>query len=292
MPRLRKRNKLARLQLESLEQREVPAVFMESIPFDPNAQEGGTTAHFAVGRIGDLSQPLSIYLDPGGVGTFHYQYTLSLDGFGAITPGTPFTMGANVDRVTFTLTATDDDLVEPTQHVTMQLEENPSYNLGTPNSAILHIIDNDNPPPGGPNEPPVAAADSYSVVHDRTLSVSLAEGLLANDSDPNGGQITKSITAENKLKIDPQIVWWLVVVDPADATKTKNIPLGTSGSHRVYVTVDTPRNHTLLADMEPTDVRLERAVSVVGTAITKARTRANTLTPTNSRVVYEILRQH
>jgi Bacterial Ig domain len=41
------------------------------------------------------------------------------------------------------------------------------------------------PPPGGPNQPPVAVADSYTVVHDRVLYKNVANGVLANDSDPN-----------------------------------------------------------------------------------------------------------
>jgi hypothetical protein len=38
---------------------------------------------------------------------------------------------------------------------------------------------------GGPNEPPVANADSYETLENQTLTVNAADGVLANDTDPN-----------------------------------------------------------------------------------------------------------
>jgi hypothetical protein len=42
------------------------------------------------------------------------------------------------------------------------------------------------PPPGGSNTPPTASNDSYTIIHDRQLKVTAANGLLANDSDLEG----------------------------------------------------------------------------------------------------------
>lgn len=71
------------------------------------------------------------------------QYTLSAAGFGIIMPGMPFTMPANIDDVTITLTAYDDTVVEATQDVTIQILSSSSYTVGTLSSAVIHILDND-----------------------------------------------------------------------------------------------------------------------------------------------------
>src|SRR5206468_927273 len=45
------------------------------------------------------------------------------------------------------------------------------------------------------NTPPVAVDDSYSVLHDRTLSVLAATGVLANDTDPDGDTLTATVVS-------------------------------------------------------------------------------------------------
>ncbi len=46
---------------------------------------------------------------------------------------------------------------------------------------------------GSSNSPPVAADDSYTVVHDRQLAVDEADGLLANDTDPDGDPLQTAL---------------------------------------------------------------------------------------------------
>jgi hypothetical protein len=46
-----------------------------------------------------------------------------------------------------------------------------------------------------PNNPPVAANDSYSVTANRTLTVDAAEGVLVNDSDPDGDPLTANLAS-------------------------------------------------------------------------------------------------
>src|SRR5262245_40276504 len=140
------------LRLDNLEPRDVPtSVWMASIPFDDTAQEGGAgagNAFFGVSRDGNLSQPLWVYLDQGGqVPTS--QYTLTVDGFGAIEPGMPFPMAAGLGSVTVTLTPLDDSVPEPTQNIAITVLDpgNGSYTVGSPSTVLLHILDNDTPPP-------------------------------------------------------------------------------------------------------------------------------------------------
>jgi Bacterial Ig domain/Bacterial surface protein, Ig-like domain/FG-GAP-like repeat/Putative Ig domain/Domain of unknown function DUF11 len=49
---------------------------------------------------------------------------------------------------------------------------------------------------GGSNTPPVALDDSYSVEKDQTLDVDAAQGVLANDFDPDGDALTASLLSK------------------------------------------------------------------------------------------------
>lgn len=51
-----------------------------------------------------------------------------------------------------------------------------------------------------PNQPPVAMADSYETTVNQTLQVEASQGLLANDTDPDGDMLTVNVTPVS----DPQ----------------------------------------------------------------------------------------
>ena len=167
-------------------------------------KKGGGGGYFAVERSGDLSQPLPVYLDQGGVGTSPYQYVLSTPGDGNVAPGSPITIPAFFDMVTVTMTATDDTNPEPRQDVTLTIEANANYNLGTPNTVTLYIIDNDSgggPPRGGP--PPgsqmisnfgwtwdVLPTPSFSGVSNQTNDEQDSASLSVTATDPGGLSLT------------------------------------------------------------------------------------------------------
>lgn len=46
---------------------------------------------------------------------------------------------------------------------------------------------------GADNEPPIATADSYAIGEDTTLTVDAANGVLSNDTDPNGDPLTAQL---------------------------------------------------------------------------------------------------
>jgi Leucine-rich repeat (LRR) protein len=58
-----------------------------------------------------------------------------------------------------------------------------------------------------PNQPPVAAGDSYTTSRDTALTVDAAHGLLANDSDPDGNPLTigsiASVSPGSHLALNP-----------------------------------------------------------------------------------------
>jgi hypothetical protein len=54
--------------------------------------------------------------------------------------------------------------------------------------------------------PPVAVADTYTTVFETTLTVNAASGVLANDSDPDGDELTAQLvsgTAQGSLMLNP-----------------------------------------------------------------------------------------
>ena len=60
-------------------------------------------------------------------------------------------MGVGISDLAITLTAVDDTMMETTQDVTISITAplDMSYSVGTPSSAVIHIIDNDGGLPGG-----------------------------------------------------------------------------------------------------------------------------------------------
>ncbi len=63
----------------------------------------------------------------------------------------------------------------------------PFTNSAAPATVTITVI---------PDEPPVAEADGYTVEEDNTLEVNAANGVLANDSDPEGETLTATVVDE------------------------------------------------------------------------------------------------
>lgn len=114
---------------------------------------------------------------------------------------------------------------------------------------------------------------------------------------PVGNKITVHLVAKNKLavdvyKIDAPITWRLFYEDPNTQQMVAGPIMGTSGSHRVYVTAGKPQNPINKPTLEVTDIRMERTVVVAKQAIADARARVAPNSPTFARIVYQIVRQH
>ncbi len=70
-----------------------------------------------------------------------------------------------------------------------------------------------------PNQAPLALADAHAVAEDGVLSVAVAQGVLANDTDPDGGSLTArlvtgpangslSFAADGSFTYRPDADWW------------------------------------------------------------------------------------
>ncbi|OLO02558.1 Ig-like domain-containing protein, partial [Salinicola socius] len=106
------------------------------------------------------------------VGTGNGSLTFNADGSYSFAPGTDFdALAAGESRdVTFSYTATDND-----------------GGVSAPKTVTITVT--------GTNDAPVAVADTGITGENATLNVSAAQGVLANDSDVDGG--TLSVSAVN-----------------------------------------------------------------------------------------------
>lgn len=89
---------------------------------------------------------------------------------------------------TIVVSTTDDAIEESIENFTVELSiigggANPGKTVGTGT-----IIDNDQP-----NQPPLAQADAYSAGQDQDLIATVAQGVLANDSDPDGDTLSGTV---------------------------------------------------------------------------------------------------
>ena len=100
------------------------------------AAAGPNTGRFAVTRVGQIGDALTVYYTVGGTASpADYQPVLS----GQVQ------MPAGVDLVTITITPVDDGDVEPDETLILTLTGRPQYGIGTA-SATVTIADNDSPP--------------------------------------------------------------------------------------------------------------------------------------------------
>ncbi len=119
---------------------------------DATASEPGTdTGTFTINRVGDTNVPLTVNYVIGGTATAGSDYT-ALSGSATIPAGWAF--------ITIPLIPIDDAAVEGSETVTLTLSNNASYLIGSPNSALITLVDND----VSVNKPPIVDAGSDQII--------------------------------------------------------------------------------------------------------------------------------
>lgn len=106
-----------------------------------------------------------------------------------IMPDTITFVPADGTSKTFTIQIIDNLVDEPdkTLVLTLNIPADENLNLGSPATFTLTILDDDNSP--------IAANDAYEIDMNTVLNVP-APGVLANDTDPDGGALTAELVAE------------------------------------------------------------------------------------------------
>ena len=105
-----------------------------SVDWVYNAQEGGMGGNVQFRRIGDTSAAVTVNLGIGGNATAGSDYTSF---------GTSVTFAAYSSSAYLYIPVTDDSLSEPTETIVLTLQSGTGYTIGTANTAIVSIFDND-----------------------------------------------------------------------------------------------------------------------------------------------------
>jgi acetyl esterase/lipase len=110
-----------------------PMIGVVAIDFD--ASESGNPGAFLVTRTGSTTASLTASLQPGGTAT---------NGGDFVTLPTSVSFGVGVNRITVTLTPSDDALMESAETATLRARTGTGYLIG-PTSAPVTIVDDDSP---------------------------------------------------------------------------------------------------------------------------------------------------
>jgi hypothetical protein len=115
-----------------------PTVTITSV--DTTATEGSSdAASFTLTRTGSTANDLIVTLQSSGTATKWDDYRRPVEG----DMPDAWTIPAGASSVTITIVAVDDTLVEGTETATLTIQPGTNYNVGTPNSVTLTLLDND-----------------------------------------------------------------------------------------------------------------------------------------------------
>ncbi|PYI80683.1 MAG: hypothetical protein DME26_21080, partial [Verrucomicrobia bacterium] len=116
----------------------LPTVSITSV--DASATEGNTDlASFTLTRTGNTTGNLTVTLAPSVTATKWIDYRRSPQG----DMPDSFTIPAGASSTTITIQAWDDTDVEGTETAILTIQPSPNYNIGTPRSVSITILDND-----------------------------------------------------------------------------------------------------------------------------------------------------
>ena len=128
-----------------------PSVVTVVASSNTTSEGSATPGEFVFTRQGDLTGELTVKYVVEGTATNGADYqTLS---------GT-VTFPAGAETVTVQVTAIDDDLAEAPETVTVRVESGQKYTAGTPGSAMVTILDND--------QPAISIATKFPTAYERT----------------------------------------------------------------------------------------------------------------------------
>lgn len=142
-PQARRVRRSARLGMEALEARDVPAVTF-TVEALANTAEGGSPANFRVTATGDPSDftpyaVVAIYSAAGGTATFNSDFTLSPPS------GAYLWFPSSGSQATVTVTPVDDNSYEGDEVVELRVQRYQMFPIGPAATGTMTIHDNDTP---------------------------------------------------------------------------------------------------------------------------------------------------
>jgi hypothetical protein len=186
--------------------------------------EGSTTpAQLVLTRTGDLTSPLTVNLSWNGTATASVDYTWTVTGGTLAADRATATFSAGSSSITITIHPIDDAEVESNESVIVGVVAGSGYDVGTPASATVTIIDNDAPPP--PVLPTVSIDDITVIEGDRGTSNAV---LTISLSAPATTDITVRVTTVDgtaKAKTDYRALTTTITIKKGATTATVTIQI-------------------------------------------------------------------
>jgi hypothetical protein len=217
-------------------------------PTGPDLSESGGASSFTVKRDGDLSSSLTVNYTVGGTATSGSDY-VPLSG-SIIIPAGETSAG-------FSVSALDDQLLEGTETIVVNLTNSATYNVGTPGSATLRIIDNELPTVTvsavtAPSGEPGATLGSFTVSRGSFTQGNLAVNVALGSTAVNGvdyAPIDSPVIipgGSSSVQL-PLIVFDDLYLEPTNDIRLFILPgtnynVGTPSSGRVQIADDDPNS--------------------------------------------------
>ena len=209
------------------------------------AEAGQTSGVFTVSRTGDTSAPLTVRYTAGGTATPGADYSAL--------PGT-ITIPAGFSEATIAVTPIDDQIAEPTETVTLTLQTDAAYRLGSPSFAIVTIVSDDVPPDlvvSAVSVPSAGGAGAAFVATETTKN----QGSGAAGASATGFYLSANTTLDPAdIFLGSRPVPPLAAGESNTASTTLTIPSGTaSGAYWVLAKADV--NAAVLETQEGNNVK-------------------------------------
>src|SRR5207247_3487409 len=159
---------------------DLPTVTLTSS--DSTATEGPTdTASFTLTRTGSTASDLTVTLAPTGTATKWEDYRRLVQG----DMPDSWTIPTGSSSITVTVMAVADNLAEGTETATLTIQPGANYNVGTPNSVTLTILESNSGPPTGDTTPPTVSITAPA----NTATVSASSVTVSANAADNVGVV-------------------------------------------------------------------------------------------------------
>jgi hypothetical protein len=221
----------------SVSQNMVTKVVFQYLPIvtvaatDAAAGEGATpdTGTFTITRGGSTASALTVSFAMSGIAANGTDYA---------TISSPRTIPAGSSSATVTVTPINDTVVEPTETVILTLAASTLYDVGSQNSAIVNIADDDS---GSTSLPTVTIA---------------ATDAAASETGPDTGTFTITRTGANTAPLSVKVIVTGIAGNNVDYTSIVTPQIIPAGLNTVTVSV-TPIDDTLLEGTEDVILTLD-----------------------------------
>lgn len=206
----------------------------------PNATEGGAAGQFTVTRSGATTSALTVNFSVSGTAVSGVRYT---------SIGTSVVIPAGQSSATLAVATINDAVQQATQTVVLTLATNAAYNLGTPASATVNVLDDDSPAlpvvsvlASNPNASEPSTAGQFQFTRTGATTAALTVNFTLSGTAVAGTDYTNPGTSVTIAAGQTTATLAITPIDNTlvDGTRTVTLSLSTSANYTLgTTTIDT-----------------------------------------------------